>query len=246
MAGSTKGCLAMDRLPIKWLLVAAVTMSAPRAAEAQWTVYDPANYAENVLHYTNQLTQIRYQLAQLQYQLQALRKLPSSAWRDIRQSLLGIQGTMGSPQSLGYAAPAVGTTFQGYFPVSRPVTDWPAEEQGRSSAAVNVFGAAVQAAAQQQSTVSQGSLTLQRIKALNGAVEGHEQALELQNTVAVYTAEELSLLRQAVLAQTNIQAVYYADRVNTEAQRDATVRDVLGRLSMPQATTYSQSLRVTP
>jgi hypothetical protein len=84
------------------------------------------------------------------------------------------------------------------------------------------------------------------MKQLNGAVDGHEQALELQNTAAVYSAEELMLLRQAAMAQTNIQAVYYANQINAEAQRDATVRATLGQLASPQAAPSNVSLRVTP
>lgn len=232
-----------------WIAVLTIGLSAllgPTRASAQWTVYDPANYAENVMHYTNQMTQIRYQLQQLKYQLQALGKLPAAPWRSVEQSLSGIEGVMGTARSLGYASSGVGATFQGYFPVTRPVSDWPVEQRAQSQAAIDVFGAAVQATAQQQSTVAPGTAAVQRMKQLNGAVDGHEQALELQNTAAVYSAEELMLLRQAAMAQTNIQAVYYANQVNAEAQRDATVRATLGQLATPQTAASNLSLRVTP
>lgn len=84
------------------------------------------------------------------------------------------------------------------------------------------------------------------MKTLNSQVQGHEQALELQNTAAVYSAEELMLLRQAAMAQTNIQAVYYAHEVNAEAQRDAAVRATLEQLARPPVATPLVSLRVTP
>jgi P-type conjugative transfer protein TrbJ len=153
---------------------------------------------------------------------------------------------MGAPHSLGYAASGVGTTFHSYFPVTQPVTDWPAEQRGQSQAAVNVFGAAIDATAQQQATVAAGRAAIQRMKQLNGAVNGHEQALELQNSAAVYSAEELMLLRQAVMAQTNIQAVYFAGRINEEVQRDAAARMALAQLAAPQTAPPDQSLKVTP
>lgn len=221
-----------------------VIVSTP--VSAQVTVYDPANYAENVLHYMSQLTQVKNQLQQLKYQLQALSKLRSAPWRDVEQPLRVIDGVMGEARSLGYAASGVGATFQGYFPVTRRVADWPSEQRAQSQAEIDVFGAAVQATAQQQTTVAPGAATVRRMKQLNESVDGHEQALELQNTAAVYSAEELMLLRQAAMTQTNIQAVYYANQVNAIAQRDATVRATLGQLAATQGPPTNVSLRVTP
>lgn len=232
-----------------WSMIALMTVAAwtlPLEARAQIAVYDPANYAENVLHYVNQLTQIKYQIDQVKYQLQALTKLSSAPWRNVKGSLQAIGGVMGAEHSLGYAASDVGSTFHSYFPVTQPITDWPQTERNQSQAAVDVFGAAVQATAQEQATVGPGSAALQRMKQLNGAVNGHEQALELENAAAVYSAEELMLLRQAALAQTNIQAVYFASRINEEAQRDAAERAVLSVLATPQIAPANVSLRVAP
>jgi hypothetical protein len=48
------------------------------------------------------------------------------------------------------------------------------------------------------------------------------------------------------MAQTNIQAVYFASRINEEAQRDAAERAVLSVLATPQIAPANVSLRVTP
>lgn len=112
--------------------VAAALLAGPAPVGAQWTVYDPANYAENVLHYVNQMSQIRYQLQQLQYQLQALSKLRVAAWRDVQSPLREIQSLMGGARTLGYAAPGVAGTFQGYFRLrSRSSTGRPSNARGR-------------------------------------------------------------------------------------------------------------------
>jgi P-type conjugative transfer protein TrbJ len=218
----------------------------PVTARAQWTVYDPANYAENALQYAHQLLQIKYQLQQVQYQLQALAKLGRAPWRDVNAPLAGIAAAMGGSGTLGYAAPNAPTTFQTLFPVSRPVQDWPTEQLTRAQIAVDVLRSALTSTAAQQSAVPAGTQAIERMKELNGSVQGHEQALELQNTAAVYSAEELMLLRQAAMAQTNIQAVYYANQMNAEAQRDVTVRATLAQLAVPPAPSPDISLRVTP
>jgi type IV secretion system protein TrbJ len=220
-------------------------VAVPGPAHAQWTVYDPANYVENALQYTHQLVQIKYQLQQLQYQLQALTKLAGAPWRNVGTPLASIATVMGQPRSLGYAAPNVTTTFQTVFPPSRPVADWPAEETSRAQTSVDLMQAAVAATADQQSSVAPGTQTIDRMKQLNGMIQGHEQALELQNTAAVYSAEELMLLRQAAMAQTNIQAVYYANQVNADAQRDVTARATLDQLATLPPPTPTISLRVS-
>lgn len=228
----------------RFVIVLIVTVSSP--ARAQWTVYDPANYAENVIQYTHQLLQINYQVQQLQAQLRALLKLPRAPWRDVNGQLGGMAALMGGSQTLGYAAPGVGSTFAALFPVSRPVADWPAEQQLRTQSAVDLLRAAVLATSEQQQAVAPGAQAIQRMKALNGSIDGHEQAIELQNTAAVYSAEELMLLRQVAMAQTNIQAVYYAAQLNAEAQRDVTARTTLDALAVSPAPGADISLRVAP
>ena len=79
-----------------------------------------------------------------------------------------------------------------------------------------------------------------------GSIQGHEEALELNGTIGMYSAEELTLLRQAVSALTNIQAVYYADQVNGQAQEAATVRERLATMSAPGPRYAPLSLRITP
>jgi type IV secretion system protein TrbJ len=240
--------IAAPNLYRRWSMTLgiAAVCAASHEVPAQIAVYDPANYGENVLHYVNQLTQIKYQIDQVRYQLQALTKLTSAPWRNAGQSLEMIGAMMGAAKSLGYASSGVASTFRGYFPVTQPITDWPAAQMNQSKAAVGVFGAAVDATAQEQATVAPGRAAIQRMKQLNEGIKGHEQALELQNAAAIYSAEELMLLRQAAMAQTNIQAVYFASRINEEAQRDAAARAALSMLATPQAAPPDVTLRVTP
>ena len=77
-------------------------------------------------------------------------------------------------------------------------------------------------------------------------IQGHEEALELNGTIGVYSAEELTLLRHALEGQTNVEAVYFANRVNAEAQAETTVRANLEAMSQPGAPFPAISLRVTP
>ena len=68
----------------------------------------------------------------------------------------------------------------------------------------------------------------------------------MNGTIGMYSAEELTLLRQAVSGLTNVQAVYYADQVNAQAQEAATVHTQLAAMSAPGPQVAPVSLRVTP
>ena len=46
--------------------------------------------------------------------------------------------------------------------------------------------------------VAPGMMRLQQIKAQMGGIQGTQEAVELQNTLQAYAAEELVMLRQAV------------------------------------------------
>lgn len=50
-----------------------------------------------------------------------------------------------------------------------------------------------------------------------GSTQGHQQALELQTTMQGFTADQLAMLRQAVVMQTNAMAVVEAQRLQQQA-----------------------------
>jgi len=87
---------------------------------------------------------------------------------------------------------------------------------------------------------------LEAMKRQLGTIQGHEEAIELTGTIGMYSAEELTMLRQAVSGLTNVQAVYYASQVNAEAQRQVTFRARLSAMSAPGPRYAPISLSVTP
>jgi len=53
-------------------------------------------------------------------------------------------------------------------------------------------------------------------------IHGHQEALELQGTILMYTAQELGVIKQSLATANNLQAVYYGHQINREAQGEAT------------------------
>jgi type IV secretion system protein TrbJ len=207
-------------------------------------VFDPTNFARNILHYARRLEQMDLQKQQLEQQLTAMKKLPSPPWRDINATVAQLTSLMADGRALAYQLDGLDAQFRATFPVDRSFHDWPTERRTQAQRTVATMATVLSGARTQAQVFSDGLGRIAQIKAQVGTVQGHEAALELQNTATVFTAEELMLLRQALMAQTSMQAVYYADRVNTDAQQAATVEERLNGLTAPARRSATVSLRV--
>lgn len=224
-----------------------VSIATPgRAQLGSGIVFDPTNFARNVLHYARRLEQMDLQRQQLHQQLTAMRKLASPPWRDIAQTVDQLNAVMSDGRALAYQLADLDAQFRRTFPVDQSFRDWPTERRDQATRTVATMAAALANARTQAQVFGSGLDRLNQMKAQVATVQGHEGALELQNSATVFGAEELVLLRQALMAQTSMQAVYYADQVNTAAQEAATVDARLTTLSTPALHRTPVSLRVVP
>src|SRR5579871_3953473 len=187
-------------------ICAAVT---PSRARAQFIVEDPWNLGYNIAQYVKQLYQVEMQVQQLANQIQDMTHLTGFPARNVELLLNEANAMLNRPGSLGYANQGVGGTFQTYFTPTQvpPFAQWVPTRQAQAQATVNVMQAALLATNQQQQATGPGEATVAQMKQMNTGLLGQQQAVELQNTAAVYSAEELMLIRQAAMLQTNLQAV---------------------------------------
>ena len=239
--------------PLRNLLRRAITVAIPfvlipiHSAHAQLAggiVFDPTNFARNVLHYTRRLEQMDVQRQQLEQQVAAMRKLPNPPWRDISQTVSQINALMADGRALSYQIANLDQQFRTTFPVDKSFSDWPTERRAQAQRTVATMAAALASARTQAQVFNDGLGRVAQIKSQVGSIQGHQAALELQNSATVLTAEELMLLRQALIAQTSMQAVYYSDRVNAEAQQSTTIDERLSGLTAPARRGRPISLRV--
>lgn len=246
------------RLSSKTRLLAASAIVAlglvltPAPARAQFglfgsgIVFDPSNFARNVLHYKRRLEQMNLQRQQLQQQVAAMRKLRNPNWRQINATLAHIDALMQQGQALAYSLRAIDAEFQRTFPGAQVFRNYPAEERMQAARTLATMRAALNAANRAARDFPTSVARLEGMKRQLGSSRGHQEVLELNGTIGMYAAEELTLLRQGISALTNVQAVYYADQVNAEAQETATIRARLAAMSAPGPRYPPISLRVTP
>ena len=98
---------------------------APLPAGGQVVVYDPSNYAQNVLQAARALQQINNQITGLQNQTQMLlnqaknlARLPYSSLQSIEQSITRTQQLLKQAQHLTYDINQIDTAFQRSYPQS--------------------------------------------------------------------------------------------------------------------------------
>lgn len=234
------------------LLAAAGLVLAPAAAQAQFSlfgsgiVFDPSNFARNVLHYSRRIEQMNLQRQQLQQQIIAMRKLRNPNWRQINAALSQMDALTQQGQALAYSLRAIDAEFQRTFPGVQAFGDYPAEQRTQAIRTLATMRGALNAANRAAQEFPTSIARLEAMKRQFGTVQGHQEAIELTGTIGMYSAEELTMLRQAVSGLTNVQAVYYANQVNAEAQRQATFRARLTAMSAPGPRYAPVSLRVTP
>ena len=100
----------------------ALLLGGPRA-NAQLAVFDPANYAQNVLtaarslqQVTNQITSLQNEAQMLLNQARNLERLPYSSLQNIQQSISRTQQLLGQAQRIAYDVQGIDQTFQRLYP----------------------------------------------------------------------------------------------------------------------------------
>lgn len=200
---------------------------APATARAQLAglipgapqvVFDPTAVGKLVTQLTRQAQQLAVARSHLQAQLDNMRKLASPNVRAINTTVAAIDVLTRQGQAISYSLANIDaqfrTTFAGYetYPSLRTVTR---TQNERTLATLRGVLNATNASAQQFPV---SSATLNAMKGQLRAITSAQQAAELNGSIGILTAEELTLLRQQLAAQASAQAVTLANQVNRDLQ----------------------------
>ncbi len=177
------------------------------------------------------LEQLKAAQAQIANQVTALKKLANPRFRDVSSAWSTVSSTMGGAQGVVYGQSSSVSSLQGTFPGEIANRHYVPERTAQVSRTLATAAAVLQAAQAQGSTYGAGRQQLDAMKSQVRTIQGHEEALELQNTVGLFGANEAMLTRQAIEGQANLQAVYYSQQVNDQAQAEANARALYGSMA---------------
>lgn len=206
-------------------------------AAAQMSVFDPANYSQNLLTAARTLQQVNNQILSLQNEAQMLinqarhlTSLPYSSLQQLQQSIGRTRQLLGQAQNIAYDVQQIDQAFSTtYAPASGHQSDQAliANAQARWHNSV----AGLQDALRIQATVV-GNLDTNRseMSALIGASQGAAGALEAAqagNQLLALQAQQLGDLTAAIAAQGRAQSLEAAARVAAQDQAREQLRRFL-------------------
>ena len=235
----------LHRLAVASVLAAAVFVDS-RGSQAQLVVFDPSNYAQNVLTAARALQQINNQIVSLQNQAQMLinqaknlATLPFSSLLQLEQSIQRTQQLLGEAQRIAYDIEQIDRAFSTtYAPAPSSLSDQAliVNAQARWQNAM----AGLQDAMRTQATVV-GNLDTNRtqmaalVTASQGA-SGALQASQAGNQLLALQAQQLADLIAVVAAHGRAQ--------NLEAAQHAAAQDQ-GREQLRRFLTQGQGYQPT-
>jgi P-type conjugative transfer protein TrbJ len=198
------------------VLLALATASAP--AYGQMLVYDPSNYAQNVLQAARALQQINNQITGLQNQTQMLlnqarnlASLPYSSLQTIEQSLARTQQLLNQAQRLAYDTDQIDQAFQRLYPQSYPDSTSSGRLASDAQARWQNARAGYQDALRVQAGVVQGLDTTRTetgaLVSSSQSAEGILQATQAGNQLIALQTRQLADLTALVAAQSRAQSL---------------------------------------
>ena len=218
-------------------MIAITVAVSLRPASAQLVVFDPNNYAQNVLTAARSLQQINNQIVSLQNQSQMLinqaknlATLPFSSLRQLEQSIQRTQQLLAQAQRIAYDVGQIDRAFSTtYAPATSSISDQTliANAQTRWQNAM----AGLQDAMRAQATVV-GNLDTNRtqmsalVTASQGAT-GALQASQAGNQLLALQAQQLADLTAVVAAHGRAQNLDSAQRAAAQEQSREQLRRFL-------------------
>ncbi|WP_234054224.1 MULTISPECIES: P-type conjugative transfer protein TrbJ [unclassified Xanthobacter] len=219
----------MIRRSLRATLVAAPLLFCPLTpAAAQYVVYDPSNYAQNVLQaaralqqVTNQITSLQNEAQMLINQARNLANLPYSSISAFQQAAQRTQQLLSQAQKIAYDVSAIDQAFQSqYGSVSLSASDAQLVSQAKTRWETTLAG--LQDAMRVQAGVV-GNLDTNRAQSTtlvdqSQAATGALQAMQAGNQLQALQAQQLSDLTAVITANGRAQALSEAERATAVSE----------------------------
>ncbi|MFN4011356.1 MAG: P-type conjugative transfer protein TrbJ [Pannonibacter sp.] len=197
-------------------------------AAAQWVVFDPSNYAQNILTAARTLQSVNQQITQLQNeatmlinQARNLASLPYSSLQQLQQSVQRTQQLLNQAQNIAFDVQQIDRAFQQqYGNVSMSASDSQLVTDARSRWQ-NTVGGLQDAMKVQAGVVGNIDTNRSQMSALVGSSQsatGALQATQAGNQLLALQAQQLADLTAVVAANGRAQALTEAERAAAAEQ----------------------------
>ena len=125
-------------------------------------------------------------------------------------------------QAIAYSMAGMERVFRERYPGYRPVTDWATAYDQWTRTTLDTLRGSLATVRLHADDFADEQRRIQTLTALSDSAEGRMQAIQAGNMLAAEQIQQLTKLRQLMMAQINAQNVYMANQTNRDAQRAAT------------------------
>ena len=217
-----------------------VTMTAtPANAQFGGVVFDPSNYAQNILTAARTLQSVNQQIQQLQNEAQMLVHMGKNLTRidfpqleALKQKLAEIDWLMGRAQAIDFRVDHLDDKFQALFPQdfsSALRTDARVRDaRARLDASMGAFRKTMTVQAQVVENIHTDTEALADIVARSQGAEGSLQAQQATNQLLALTAKQQFQLQHMMAAQFRSEAIEQTRRATQAAEARAATKKFLG------------------
>ena len=222
------------------LLALSVALASP-PAEAQWVVFDPSNYGQNLLTAARSLQQINNQITSLQHQAQSLvnqarnlANLPYSSLQQLQQSIQRTETLLGQAQGIAFNVQQINQAYATrYAPATASTSQATliANAQARWQASVLALEDALKVQATVVGNIDTNRTQTAALVTSSQGATGALQAAQAGNQLLALQAQQLADLTAAVAAQGRAQALESAGRAAAQDQ----AREQMSRFLTPGA-----------
>ena len=225
-------------------LAAALAMLAASPAGAQRIVYDPTNYASNVMQAARSLEQINNQIRGLQNQALSLTnqarnlaQLPYSSLQTLQGNVGRIGGLMQQAQRVAYDVQAIDREFGRNYAITAGSSDAAlvASAKARWLNSAAAFRDALQVQAGVVAGLNSGRTELGNLVGASQGASGIVQATQAGNQLLALQSQQLTDLSAMMAAQGRAVALEQADRAASRAQAQEQFRRFMDRRQGYQA-----------
>ena len=213
--------------------------SAPAYAQFGGIVYDPTNYASNVLQAARALSQINNQITQIQQQASSLinearnlASLPLSTVDTLQQQVRQTQQLLGEAQRIAYNVQDIQQTFNGRYKgagLTGTNAQMVANANARWEDSVGAFEDALKVQAGVVGNIDGARSTMNSLVTASQSATGALQAAQAGNQLLALQSQQLADLTAAIAAQGRAQALDAARQAAIEAEGRERFRRFFGR-----------------
>lgn len=217
--------------------IVAVSLLTTAPSGAQWIVFDPNNYVQNVLTAARELQQINNQITSLQNEAQMLinqaknlASLPYSSLQQLQSSIQRTQQLLSQAQRIAYDVQQIDRAFAtSYGPATSSQSDSAliAGAQSRWQNSVAAFQDALRVQAGVVGNLDTNRIQTSGLVSSSQGASGALQATQAGNQILALQAAQLADLTATVAAQGRAQSLESARRAAAQDQAREQLRRFL-------------------